>query len=125
MGALQRPQESRAVVPGHGRDLQQAEIQASSEAAVTDRTAIQVGDLVQVVHSCCGVFVGAIATVSGFAEPATHPCIDCGRVASGLVRAKFDRNTFPKACPVAWLKRIPPLEELEGTKTDEPMKEPA
>lgn len=79
---------------------------------MTER-AIKVGDLVQVVHSCCGAFVGTIATVRGFKDPAPAPCQDCGRSAASLVRAEFDRSTFPLTAPVAWLKRIPPLSELE------------
>lgn len=86
---------------------------------------IKVGDLVQVVRSCCGVYVGTIATVIGFRGPATHPCLDCGKMSSGSVRAEFDRTKWPICAPIPWLKRIPPFSELEGTKTDEPIKEPA
>ena len=86
---------------------------------------IQVGDLVQIVHSCCGEFIGTVATVISFKEPATGPCATCGEKASGLIRAKFDREKFPLTAPVAWLKRIPPIEELEGQSTEEDLREPA
>ena len=98
---------------------------------MTDRTAerpIAVGDLVQVVRPtpCCGnennlsrIFV--VEAIGRFGDF----CMYCGRrvrlvSAQGLVGAGTTNSVR-----LSRLKRIPPLDELEGTKTDEPMKEPA
>ena len=91
---------------------------------------IQVGDLVQVVR---------------WPHPCTHGAVS-GKTFPWIFRVKRIRAISPKcpncnqqiepgsssayysidnAIPLPWLKRIPPLSELEGTKTDEPMKEPA
>lgn len=84
---------------------------------VSDRP-IQVGDLVAVVKSCCprvampSVFkVGQIGTF-GFKVP----CPFClSEIDESIPIAQIDGEA--KGRPIAWLKRIPPLEELEGVKT--------
>ena len=89
---------------------------------------ISVGDLVQVVKPrlCCGnssaigrVFVvgrismGCYCSTCGFTPP-----LPCASVQDGVGKCEVER-----------LKRIPPLDELEGERTEEstrlPTKEPA
>ena len=88
---------------------------------------IAVGDLVQVVRPtpCCGnayavgrrVFkVADLATTQGFCSFCFMP--------TGLVPAAYNADNG-QHYHLHRLKRIPPLSELESTKTDEPMKEPA
>jgi len=84
---------------------------------------IAVGDLVQVVrwgHEHRSK-LGHIFRV-GLIEPRGVFCGQCGleigcRPAIGLLGQI--------GVPAMWCKRIPPLDELESSKTDEPMKEPA
>ena len=90
---------------------------------MTDTRAIQVGDLVQVVAPtpCCGndnrlgetfIFSGARMDVAWCAICGTQVITDYTKRPYGVMQ-------------INRLKRIPPLEELERTTTDEPMKEPA
>lgn len=101
---------------------------------------ISVGDLVQVVrgHSCLmEVRLGAIFVVDGF-TPALNGGWTCGRCgerdiashdaygATGLGAApvKVDLpfahlTNGRKSIPVSWLKRIPPIEELDDVTRDE------
>jgi hypothetical protein len=79
---------------------------------------ISVGDLVQVVRwPCCGRGnLGMIFTV-GVIDNNLFRCTPdgCGKEHKGpnaALRGKI-------AAPLAWLKRIPPLSELEGEKRDE------
>lgn len=78
---------------------------------------IKVGDLVQVVrgHPCDLGNVGVVLDIH------TWPlwsCPKCGKYESGpFVGATLH---FPfSGAPLSWLKRIPPLSELEGEKRDE------
>ena len=86
--------------------------------------AISVGDLVQVVRSapCCGpskaigwVFVVEEIIVS------QHQCWGCGHISVPLPIANVGAQWFH----VSRQKRIPPLSELEGVKTEEDIREPA
>lgn len=82
---------------------------------------ISVGDLVQVVRTCCTEYVSSewIFTVSEiYAERGVpRSCAYC--------RADLPIGDFACAGPGQWghhlanLKRVPPLEELEGEKRDE------
>lgn len=82
---------------------------------------IQVGDMVQVVRwPCCGMRLGAIRTVEKFRQVSSLKCCGCWAEHSGMF-AYLDNGE----CPAEWLKRLPPLSELESSKTDEPLKEPA
>ena len=86
---------------------------------------IQVGDLVQVVRGmpCCGAVTpmqGHIFKVTGFKET-KGKCKNCSARANGWMSAKG--GMFPIDVPR--LKRIPPLSELEGQRTEEGIKEPA
>ena len=95
-----------------------------------DNKQIKVGDLVQVARwPCCGTWVGYTGKVTALkidsrcckicrtdmGEDATYAYVDCG-FNGGLV-------------VLGRLKRIPPLSELEGQRTEEtlrlPRKEPA
>lgn len=81
---------------------------------------IQVDDLVRVAHDCCGAWYGQIFSVTGFTEPVVVCCPRC-QIAIRTVAAINGDNAHPHAnsgaiyfAPISWLKRIPPLGELEG-----------
>ena len=92
---------------------------------MTDRRAIQVGDLVQQVKACCNRHpsLGCIATVNWirYARTASPECCGAATV-EGMHAGAVPGCT---GVPIEWLKRIPPLDELEGTRTDEQIREPA
>lgn len=82
---------------------------------------IKVGDLVQVVHACCEetapalghVFtVGAIATPKGGA----FLCPKCGDFRKDQKVIALEATAEVDHSPMSYLKRIPPLDELERTK---------
>lgn len=83
---------------------------------------IKVGDLVAVVRwPCCGKGLGRIAkVVRPLSNPfgRRSPCSICG--VDSHEQHGF-RLSDGWGVPTAWLKRIPPLEELEGEKTDTPI----
>jgi hypothetical protein len=86
--------------------------------------AIKAGDLVAVVKParCCSSFLGAHFTVTGFriARAGTRwACLACGRF--GTIEDDYQVADGHGDCGVAVerLKRIPPLDELEGEKTKE------
>lgn len=86
---------------------------------------IQVGDLVQVVlpTPCCGKLgklYGTMFTVSGF-RTSYGRCAQCNLPGPRLVAEGHSNRTFS----VVRLKRIPPLSELEGERTQEKLKETA
>lgn len=91
---------------------------------------IQVGDLVQIVRwPCCGEFLGVVFVVGEIFRHKSHPqCTACKQTIHEATLC-LEGNSAPnkdKLCaPKPWLKRIPPLEELEGQKSQEDMKEPA
>jgi hypothetical protein len=83
-------------------------------------SAIKVGDLVAIVNACCSVVaaegLGAHFVVASI-KHRDMMCSACGWRQEGLaafpdhkILGKFDR------APVVWLKRIPPLDELERDK---------
>jgi hypothetical protein len=90
---------------------------------------ISVGDVVIGVHTCCDAHTAALGIpwrVDAVVHDYCH-CLFCGFKYAGTfanatgvfgVRA-YDRGPLP------WLKRIPPLEELEVEKHDEKLTEPA
>lgn len=86
---------------------------------------IQVGDLVAVVRACCTTPRVSIFRVGEIrVAPIAAGCHNCGYTKpAGTPLARV--NDSDAGYPLPWLKRIPPLDELEGTKTDEPLKEPA
>ena len=93
---------------------------------------IAVGDLVVVVKPtmCCGnrTRLGHIFRVNYLGpSPTKHlRCVYCANRERVLVYVSpFQSVPTGDGYPLERLKRIPPLDELESTKTDEPMKEPA
>ena len=94
---------------------------------MTER-AIQVGDLVQITKSLCGN-EGKIGTVVAFAG-----LVDTYTESHGQrwwvlfprpIPDTWGELQNPAPIPHAWLKRIPPLSELEGQRTQEDLREPA
>lgn len=88
---------------------------------------IAVGDLVAVVkwpHKCLPKPEKGVSIFTVQAITAINPkCPRCNeQIEVGQPSAWYD---LTHSLPIPWLKRIPPLNELESTKTDEPMKEPA
>ncbi len=88
---------------------------------------IQVGDLVQVVRwSQCGCGLGEVGRVSEFLECENSGCGLCKTPPTkktGTAAANIKSGRF--CVPLEWLKRIPPLDELEGERTQETIREPA
>ncbi len=81
---------------------------------------IGVGDLTVRVRSCCGVYVGTVKRVEGFSNGAVKcVCDKCGRNNGEMVKAYFVGNELPSAAPLPYLKRIPPLSELEIERTED------
>jgi hypothetical protein len=85
---------------------------------------IKAGDLVQVVrHPCCGAYLGRVFVVGIKSKETDAYCSAC--------RADLpwgywvQRGSTKEGYDVTWLKRIPPLDELEGTKRKEKLLEPA
>lgn len=81
---------------------------------------IKAGDLVQVVRPCCSHQLDQTIFVVGEVVPS--PCIafcrGCGHEApAGTLVARVEESAIGKE--LAWLKRIPPLSELEDEKQRE------
>ena len=87
---------------------------------------ISVGDLVVVVRPCkaCGDtrWLGDTFRVSEFFT-SREPSLCCGEESAGEVYACAEGED--EGMPLRELKRIPPLDELEGQRTEENLKEPA
>jgi len=85
---------------------------------------IAVGDLVQVVRGCCAVRLGKVWTVEKIVNLGNFTntaCDFCGAPQFGLAAGNWTVN---EGAPLSFLKRIPPLSELEGVKSQELLKEP-
>lgn len=85
---------------------------------------ISVGDLVQVVRSCCTkrvnrptFIVGEIKGGGGIQFGYSY-CSSCMTPMPNVYFA-MPAGGMPVGQPLPWLKRIPPLDELEGVKHDE------
>lgn len=80
---------------------------------------IAVGDLVQAIKwGPCGCGLGRIGILTRIFDPADlQGCAECG------LRVKPERLTEAEVgdwvIPLEWLKRIPPLSELESEKREE------
>jgi hypothetical protein len=91
---------------------------------------IKVGDLVVVMRDhLCAPRVGHVYRVLNLCSD-RFLCPDCGDRSPEGIHADLDAKSYweldlPVTLPLNWLKRIPPLEELEGQPTQEDMKEPA
>ena len=81
----------------------------------------------QVVNSHCGQYLGAIRKVVGLVQADNFCCSLCDKNIGPLTYAEVEMDAGSKLVwpPVAWLKRIPPLQELEGAKTEESLRVPA
>ena len=90
-------------------------------------SAIKVGDLVQVVKwPCCGRLLGHVFTVGKLWNvDSPHRCMYCGTDAPKGIAAVSMESPTDVGGMVQWLKRIPPLEELEGQNQKEDLREPA
>jgi hypothetical protein len=91
---------------------------------------IQAGDLVQVVHDCCGSYVGLIYTVRSLifvADSASLNCQYCGWHGKELLAA-WNNDTWPARpaiAPAVWLRKFePPAESIsEINRLWEPRRE--
>lgn len=78
---------------------------------------IAVGDLVVVVRKCCPQDLGLVFRVAGFSQRSNlFHCTDCGAHIGAVNTAVVEGKNW--RFPLAWLKRIPPLSELEGVSED-------
>lgn len=75
---------------------------------------IGVGDTVRIVHwPCCGACLGRIFVVERFEreQPGGARCGSCNAFHAGYeVLALYSRG---RAAPLPWVRKIPPLAELE------------
>lgn len=84
---------------------------------------IKVGDLVAIVRCCCtgyldGHSVFVVARIEMLPLAVTpFFCSICDSEIQSEPFATEDPATY--GCPVSWLKRIPPLDELEGEQRRE------
>jgi hypothetical protein len=82
---------------------------------------IRAGDWVVVVRTCCDgtakESLGLMGPVQYIKNPIWIRCHYCKKEAT-VNRARFNDGEWPVA-PLDWLKRIPPMSELEGEKRDE------
>lgn len=89
---------------------------------------IKAGDLVVVMRSCCqatAIAVGRLFRVRLIRDcrPLGIRCEHCGETwRSQMAEAEKSTEVLDHA-PIPWLKRIPPLEELERDKLTEKLKE--
>lgn len=84
---------------------------------------ISVGDMVQLVRGCNIDAMGLVFRVSKIYERAgVRPCYYCDQSHNGQYvdsEQPFGGAHNYSRSPIWWLKRIPPLEELEGEKREE------
>ena len=98
-------------------------------APMTDR-AIQPGDMVIVLRSCCAEdAVGQVHTVDAIRDNGGNGrCTDCGYQTTERV-AIFNGRKSLWMRPLSWLKRIPPADESDRAfiydSMTQPAKEPA
>ena len=83
---------------------------------------IQVGDLVVIMQACCDHkrVVGTLGRVTELAT-ATTVCGKCRQPYNG--RHAWFENCNHYGFPAKWLKRIPPMGELEGQRTEESLRD--
>ena len=83
---------------------------------------IERGDTVQVVRwPCCGGALGAIFLVEAVHIADGCQCNYCGRVHLDVGRLAIAWGPR-RAAPVKWLKKYPPLAELDAGKTKQETK---
>lgn len=79
---------------------------------------IRVWDLVQVVKTCCDARVDKlIYTVTHFRKY-DHPTMNCSLCGKEFPTETLGCPSDGNAHPLSWLRRIPPLSELETQHTD-------
>lgn len=88
---------------------------------------IAVGDLVQIIKwPCCGRYLGEVHTVFAFGNvDSTFRCNVCNAKRETAPSALIGDHKSKGMVVLAWLKRIPPMGELEGERTEESLKETA
>jgi hypothetical protein len=103
-----------------------------TRASSTPDERISVGDLVQIVRwgGCCDGRIGQIFQVAkiGHYELGGYcaVCWTASVIPPGIpFRYALATSGSTKGTPMQWLKRIPPLSELEGQRTEEDLREPA
>lgn len=109
---------------GNGQDGN-ASGEAMKSSSRTPSEPITVGDLVQVVrgHECDLGLVFTVASIEHW--QLGWYCPKC-RVESYAPYTAVGPAGFPgDGVDITWLKKIPPLSELEGVKTEEDIREPA
>ena len=82
---------------------------------------ISVGDLVAIVRSCCIPFRDGVTIFRVESMRPDRAASVCKHCAKEFPRETYACDTsFPRGgAPLSWLKRIPPLSEIEGEKRDE------
>ena len=86
---------------------------------------LEVGDLVVVIRTCCvntykesGGAVGTVKEINNyFSFDGKWQCAYCHKIGDGQCITAF--NAPYTAAPASWLRRIPPLSELESVKQTE------
>lgn len=97
----------------------------------TPSSPIGVGDLVRIVqsHDCDpNLGLGYITTVERIEIARAFQCAKCMKIDHSLDGQKLAYGTIAGTSgywPLAWLRRIPPLAELEDQDTREDLREPA
>lgn len=87
---------------------------------------IKVGDLVMFRHVCCDAFTDGVTVFTVASIRPTRAGYSCAACNSRLPDEPHaaDAPQYPGA-PISWLKRIPPLGELEDVNEKEDLREPA
>lgn len=82
---------------------------------------IKAGDLVEVIATsgCAHIdYRGYYKRVERIIPAMELVCEECNASIGRHVHAEFT-DEYPAHLPLSWLRRVPPLEELEGEKQDE------
>ena len=81
---------------------------------------IKVGDLVVVVYSCCNHKLGSVGQVESFYQGGFGEKLLCDKCCRNVTpRDSMTAQVGEHYWPLSWLKRIPPLSELEGEQREE------
>ena len=83
---------------------------------------IRVGDLVVVVRTCCEKTAQESLGITGkvtLIRSTTMRCEYCLSFMKTNWKAHFETECTFKCAPLSWLRRIPPLSELESTEHKE------
>lgn len=78
------------------------------------------------VRSCCNEFTDGVTVFRVVHIKPSRPAGFCSKCHQPLPHDRYaaDQPVYGGA-PLQWLKRIPPLSELEGERTQEDIREPA